>query len=182
MPRWVCPQCGSGAILGERPRRNATGRYCLPCSAKSKTLVERTCPKLDAARARSSERARAVAEKRREREKEARLFNGVDLAAELRRVWRVAQRVEPGLARRDVPELTLRRSRTNHYTSGRTWPYRRIHMTVGTDRDDMMHVLVHEVAHSVSYARGHRGHGDIFRAAEAELHAECGVRNTRRSR
>lgn len=39
--RWNCPQCGSGKLLGKRPKKNATGRYCLDCSEKTGYLVER---------------------------------------------------------------------------------------------------------------------------------------------
>jgi hypothetical protein len=42
--RWVCPVGGLGALGPKAPRKTATIRYCLPCSAKSPTLVERTCP------------------------------------------------------------------------------------------------------------------------------------------
>jgi hypothetical protein len=138
---------------------------------------------MDAERQRRADRAADRRAQRREREQTARLVNGLDLQLELRRLWRVARRIEPALAVWALPELTLRRSRQHSHTSGRTWPSRvrgRIHLTTGTLPEDTIYVLAHEVAHSVSYARGHRGHGDIFKAAEAELLAEAGVRHTRR--
>ena len=45
--RWSCPN-GCPGVLGPRqPRRSASVRYCLTCSAKSPTLVERTAPALE---------------------------------------------------------------------------------------------------------------------------------------
>lgn len=64
--KWVCPECGSAVLAGKAPRQNATARYCLDCSAKSDTLVERTCPVLDRKRAESEERRRCRAARERE--------------------------------------------------------------------------------------------------------------------
>lgn len=70
--RWVCPKCGSGVLAGKAPRTNATARYCLPCSAKSDTLVERTCPVLDRKREEKADRHRARMERGRQIEAERR--------------------------------------------------------------------------------------------------------------
>lgn len=45
--RWVCPECGKGALGPSRPRKDNIVRYCLPCSAKAGKLVARVCPALD---------------------------------------------------------------------------------------------------------------------------------------
>ena len=45
--RWKCEQCGHGLLAPSRPRKNDVRRYCLPCSAKQGTLVERTAPALE---------------------------------------------------------------------------------------------------------------------------------------
>ena len=74
--RWICPTCGVGALGPERPRKNATVRYCLDCSASSATLVERVAPAVEGARERAQSataerdrRRRAAAARRRERQK-----------------------------------------------------------------------------------------------------------------
>lgn len=67
---WVCPAGRHPAVRGpERPRKNATCRFCLPCSAGSPALVERVAPALVRRREASaaSNAARAVVLKDRVR-------------------------------------------------------------------------------------------------------------------
>jgi len=45
--RWKCETCDDGLLAPSRPRRNDVRRYCLPCSAKRGTLVERIAPALE---------------------------------------------------------------------------------------------------------------------------------------
>ena len=45
--RWKCEICDDGLLAPSRPRRNDVRRYCLPCSAKRGTLVERIAPALE---------------------------------------------------------------------------------------------------------------------------------------
>ena len=45
--RWKCEKCNDGLLAPSRPRRNDVRRYCLPCSAKQGTLVERIAPALE---------------------------------------------------------------------------------------------------------------------------------------
>ncbi len=70
--RWVCPECNTGALGPDRPRKNATVRYCLTCSAKSKTLVERYCPAHETKRARKAEAQAATAARRAQKRAETR--------------------------------------------------------------------------------------------------------------
>jgi hypothetical protein len=41
--RWTCPQCEKGALGPSRPRKDNAVRYCLPCTAATGKLTERTC-------------------------------------------------------------------------------------------------------------------------------------------
>ena len=45
--RWKCEKCNDGLLAPSRPRKNDVRRYCLPCSAKQGTLVERIAPALE---------------------------------------------------------------------------------------------------------------------------------------
>ena len=45
--RWKCETCDDGLLAPSRPRKNDVRRYCLPCSAKRGTLVERIAPALE---------------------------------------------------------------------------------------------------------------------------------------
>lgn len=67
--RWVCPECESAKHAPQAPRMNDVRRYCLPCSEATGYLVERTCPVLDAKRARKKETQRTRAARRAARNK-----------------------------------------------------------------------------------------------------------------
>jgi hypothetical protein len=62
--RWTCPRCGGGKLAPERPRKNDTRRYCLPCSDKTGRLVERTCKALEKRREAVQERSKAKARRK----------------------------------------------------------------------------------------------------------------------
>lgn len=70
--RWICPECSTGKLLGAAPRKNATERFCLPCSESTGHLVERTCPTLDRKRAQKAEKRFEKASRDRAKEKAAR--------------------------------------------------------------------------------------------------------------
>jgi len=53
--RWKCEMCDDGLLAPSRPRKNDVRRYCLPCSAKRGTLVERTAPALEKKREKRTE-------------------------------------------------------------------------------------------------------------------------------
>lgn len=192
--RWKCPRCGSGKLLGMRPRVNATDRFCLPCSEETGTLVERVCPVLETQREKAAAKAAEKQKQKRLREAGKYVVNGVDLRKELSRLWRIAQRIEPRLGKQSPPTLTIHRSK-RWGTSGRAWTssfaltkgkggavYRgpRIHLTCGTNLGTMLYVFAHEVAHHVATARGAwSSHGDTFKAAEAEMLQEAGIKDVR---
>jgi len=65
--RWKCEQCGNGLLAPSRPRKNDVRRYCLPCSAKRGTLVERIAPALQKKSERKQIQRKQLVAKRRER-------------------------------------------------------------------------------------------------------------------
>lgn len=173
--RWVCPECGAGKLLGKQPPLNLTDRYCLECSKTTGMLVARTCPVLDRKRKAGRERSKARAKKKREQMAQKWVVAGINLKQELARIWRIAQRLEPALAGRPRPKLAVFQ-RKGRYSSGHTYALRKIHITCGTDPADIRYVLAHEVAHSICRIRGGGCHDDIFKAAEAELLHDTGIR------
>lgn len=62
--RWKCETCDNGLLAPSRPRRNDVRRYCLPCSAKRGTLVERIAPALEKKR---EQRTALVQQKNKEK-------------------------------------------------------------------------------------------------------------------
>jgi len=72
--RWECPNGEHPAVLGStRPPKDATVRYCLPCSAGSSRLVARVAPVLEAQRVarKTAREARAAFERERDRQARA---------------------------------------------------------------------------------------------------------------
>lgn len=188
MRLWKCPN-GCPAKLGpERPYKKATIRFCLECSAKSPMLVERTCAAAEKTRAAKTERAAAARVRARERrstrrERAARtpapspyvhaLVLGLaerrlDLMAELRRLWKTAQDAGLGQPRSKLPAFVVRRSRTKETTSGHAYyDGHQIALTLGKSAHvgHALGVLAHEVTHAI----GHRGHGEEFFGALRSL-------------
>lgn len=173
--RWVCPRCGRAKLLGPRPRRDAVGRYCLPCSERTGRLVERTCPKLEAEREARSARRAAREARTAEREASRYVVDGFDYREELLRLWKLAQKIEPRLKGRKVPLLRIERRQYGcwglAYRDGRITLRIFSSRTVGETR----RTLVHEVAHFVGWARRAKGHDDLFQVAFNELWREARV-------
>lgn len=67
--RWRCEMCGDGLLAPSRPRRNDVRRYCLPCSAKRGTLVERVAPALEKHREKRAAFVQSKAKEKRQRER-----------------------------------------------------------------------------------------------------------------
>lgn len=95
--RWSCPECGNVVLLGARPRRDATARFCLACSERSGTLVERVCPVLDKQRAQKRDSREQKRKRKADRERDAETVSGVHIPSELRNMCRklVKARVFP---------------------------------------------------------------------------------------
>lgn len=81
--RWNCPECGTGKLLSSRPRKNATARYCLPCSEETGYLVERVSPALE--RKRAQKTAQRAQRAKRERARTATVRQ--DRAAAVEAKW-----------------------------------------------------------------------------------------------
>lgn len=149
--RWVCPTCGSGALAPSKPRRDDVRRYCLDCSKQTGRLVERTCPALDKDRAARAEKRAALTVQKRAKERDARSAGGVDLIAEARRFWKLPALRDQPYSSRDLPDITIRRSKTKQHTSGHwygSWPNGRVVVTVGTDPFDAPGAMLHELVHA----------------------------------
>lgn len=127
--RWECPYGLHPAALGStRPARDATVRFCLPCSVNAERLVPRTAPALDRERAVKTAARDARRERDRAREHDRRAdaarvpvldANGetfiLDAASLLREAWATRELREtvretiPRPQDRRVPKLTIRR-------------------------------------------------------------------------
>lgn len=186
--RWECPNGLHPGVLGStRPRKNATVRFCLPCSEVEGVLVERVAPALERKRA-----AKTVTREQRaaaQREARARAFVVVtadgaelDLRAEADRFMRGSETLRSwareswAAGARFRPDLTVRRGSKSH-VSGHCDHSGDIVLTVGAgaDRHEVREVLLHELVHAVTIPwldrqRRRRGtrvpwHGGTYRAA-----------------
>ena len=158
--RWVCPTCAAAKLGSSRPARNATVRFCLPCSAKAGVLVETESPVLAARSAakRASSTAKRAAKKAREDAKWTRA--GYDLRKE------VARCCKAGGVR--VPHELVVRARSDGSSSGRAWySGRKIVLSVAktAKRGRVLALVAHEVAHVVAPG----AHDDAWRCAFLRL-------------
>lgn len=155
MRRWACPNGCAGVLAPDKPRADDVRRYCLKCSEKSGRLVKRTCPALDRKRAASKEKSTAKAKAKRAKEREARLYRGVDIEREAKRLWNLPAMREAHGGRR-VPKIEWRRRNARRaYSTGHAWGYR-VTMTLGGDAAEAVSVLLHELAHcAIGCEEGH---------------------------
>jgi hypothetical protein len=151
--RWVCPECGVGALGSTRPRANASVRFCFPCSTDAGVLVERTAPSLERKRAAAKTRAKEKAAKKAAREDAQWMTqDGLDLRKELRRLWKLDVWEDGFKNRKAPPKLTVHWSRNpqKYWVTGHAkgWAYK-IHLTlpIGCDRAKASQVLLHELTH-----------------------------------
>lgn len=166
MIRWVCEQCGKGALGPTRPRIRDVVRYCFPCSTKAGVLVDRKAPSLERKRTTRKEteqqkkiarRARTIAERARAREAAAQrwIVAGEDVRKIAAQCWTALLAAARQLTKRDasrpaLPEIVLRRSATHpKQSSGHAWGTRRIAMTLGrdVDRASVKELTLHELGH-----------------------------------
>ena len=165
--RWTCPN-GCPAVLGpQRPRLDDVARYCLPCSAQAGRLVPRTAAALEAAREKRGERAKEKRAQKRKREdaQEAAYYevHGVDLRAELRRLWgtkiaRECRRRLGWIRAAELPSIVVR-TRTkpaNRYGVAFTSRHQiLVNRIPGHDEHVVKDTLAHELAHILTPGRGH---------------------------
>lgn len=181
MRRWICKTCGKGVNAPERLKRNDTRRYCLACSAKSPTLVERHCPAVEGAKAKRAAARKVKSSKRRERHAaKVSAEKAADAAAPFRdsdakiRAEFVRLRRLKAWGRKLSTRFSLRRSKVRrHRVSGHCWGSNRITITVGYEADEaqIKMVLVHELAHAASGCRD--DHNGRFRAVMLDAAIEA---------
>lgn len=155
--RWKCLNCNSGVLAPSRPRRDDVRRYCLPCSAKSGTLVERTAPALE--KKRETQKSKTVQKQKAKRAKVAHAkiaHTGFDVGKEATRLWRILQKQE-AKPKRSMPSIKVvqrkRSSSSGHYEIGH-----HVQLNLGTNSIDAWETLAHELVHAIGY----RGHGHDF--------------------
>lgn len=98
--------------------------------------------------------------------------------AMFRGAWQTAKEIEPKLASYRKPRLDFYQRRRPASRMGTAfWSFDRVLLSPNPEwtEDHWVWVVLHETAHLVSFARGELGHGDIFRAAMAELCHEHGL-------
>lgn len=135
--RWVCPDCGKGALAPSKMTEVDVRRYCLPCSKRTGKLVRRTCPALTVERERAKQqrlareqRKRATRRRQNLAKREAQIARetvcGVVVRALVRKwltlaAWptrHASRRGESGgmnvfQLRQGAPEIVIRRSKKN---------------------------------------------------------------------
>jgi hypothetical protein len=144
--RWVCPECGSGLLASSRPRRNATARYCLPCSAKSPTLVERRCEALEKKRKKKRTKLAKRAAKVRAAQREGWTVKGADLRAPLRHAVKHLGHL---LSKVEFREEDMRRGEKRRWV--------RLHLTGVRGTHDVVASEVLEKVERSSISRQHAG-------------------------
>lgn len=184
MKIWKCPNGCAGKRGPARPRRNASVRYCLACSSKSDTLVERVCESAERERTERTEKRKAKHARNRKLAREGEAVRYTVEGVDLRELWSTMLRL-PSVPKwmRDF-RLIVRRTKSYPRSRVGVMYYRRreIQITVWDDRAlvGCVRTMLHELAHHVSYARHGRigrGHGDHFRGAFNDL---CGDWRERR--
>lgn len=147
---WVCKTCGSKERGPDRPRRNASVRYCFPCSSDTGLLVERYCPSLDRQREIKQKRKASRNSRRRAKQDQRFIVDGEDLRDRMAqlvtlRCWRAAFRSKP------LPGFTVRWSTAYpHGVSGSARDHEwRICLTIGVEATyaEAEEALIHELAH-----------------------------------
>lgn len=178
---WACPN-GCGSKRGpERPRRNATIRYCLACSERTGSLVERVSPAAERERTEHAARRRARSERRAAAANDRQIARrtvtdgkiSIDIDATWAAIWATptGRDVRRNLGR--IPPLVWRRKALG-LSSGRAFPWQlggRTVATIGPDPADAVGLLVHEAAHVACDDHHHSPEWRaMFRTLARELH------------
>ena len=178
-------------LAPSKPRRDDVRRFCLPCSAETGRMVERTCPSLDKKReqrrvsrseqdkkkrATAKRKAEAEAKARHEREESRWFVEGHDIREEFVRLTRFTRvwasiRGKPTLMRwwKGWTLTTSYRSKGTRSQSGYCNVYgRQINISV-SDHSNwacVRETLLHEMVHAVLPPE--ENHGDRFRYGLAQ--------------
>lgn len=123
MKIWRCPTCEGGLRAPERLDRLDVRRWCLRCSARTGTLVERSVPSRESEKERRAEARKAQTMKRQERRAVAESASKdrfAQLAASFDRPRQLAAEWLRAWAPRVVALKSLRDHHKEHYP-GATW-------------------------------------------------------------
>lgn len=166
--RWICPVCKNGKLATSRPRKNATVRYCLSCSEKDGVLIERTCPTLDKVRHAKQERSKKKLTKQKEKEIQARTFDGVNVDKEVKLQCKILCRahVWPSWMKNGV-RVNIHKSKYRKRARGLSY-HSHITLTLGDDvsAHTLKELIFHELTHCACNVG--EGHGDAFRSRLVE--------------
>jgi len=115
--RWKCENCNDGLLAPSRPRKNDVRRYCLPCSSKKGTLVERIAPALQKKSDQKKVQRKQLVAKQRERtavspktyERNYKKYltkysNGWHIESEAKRIWNLFEPYHNG---RTMPTIKI---------------------------------------------------------------------------
>jgi len=158
--RWKCPQCNEGILAPTKPRKNDTRRYCLPCSAKQGTLIERTAPALQAKREKRAAYTTAkIKQKRqteRKRQQPKKLQEKCDtkrkqiIHQEAQRIWELMHDWHKG---KPLPHITIARGQNRGKQYGHAYGHQnRLQINIDPYQTPERSkrawaVLTHELAH-----------------------------------
>jgi len=187
---WRCKTCDGRKRGPEKPKLDATIRYCLECSSKSSRLVPRVCDALEKERAKRIEsrktktktakevqhRAAAKAQALKATKQEDRFWwANVDL----RTLWSKMLLLPgvPDRVRQRNPSMKVRRCSRHPCCVGRAWwgTEFRIQVSVweGAKLPNITHTMIHELAHLMAYVLyKDGGHGPGFKKAIKDLEDE----------
>lgn len=190
MVRWKCDTCGSGCLAPSRPRMDDARRYCLPCTEATGRLVKRVAPTLERKRAARTEarkasdkRKRATVQAKKQTKKRIeqlakRTTEGILIAPEAKRLWRLLEPYHKGaplpavhVSTRGMYEADGRLYRPAggyaglaYFGEGRIW------LKAGCEWGTLAHELVHMAVGTRRTANGRRcAHDEVFYKALKDL-------------
>lgn len=177
MPLWSCTLCPSRKQGPERPRANATVRFCLHCSAKSDTLVPRVCEALEKRRAKREETKKAAQLRRKAAQKRAQeraVQKKAELAeqrcwwlgTDLRVLWAQMLALPFAVAELEgtkTPEMKIRwcsREPASRWGVAFWWRQQiQVSIWKGLELPHLTDTMLHELAHLIAVARYGRNDG-----------------------
>lgn len=171
--RWKCPSCNHGILNSSRPRMNDVKRYCLPCSAKSGVLVQRTAPALekkrDASKAKQSakqsakrKKVTAIKKQKKVSAKELRWNGDMNYDAEAKKLWKILEPVHNGAKLPIIQVKDPKRLNGAMGWSGGYFIVVKKGYGLVTDWQTLAHELVHSAISYSSKRYGTRHHDREF--------------------
>lgn len=172
--RWKCENCNDGLLAPSRPRKNDVRRYCLPCSAKRGTLVERIAPALEKQREQRSAFVAVKNKEKRVREKQKQLpvkeqqqinrLRSKIIHKEAERIWGLMKPYHNG---KRLPQIVIAKGQNRGRQYGHAVRYGN-QIQVNVDRDQSVsrskrvwEVLAHELCHIAVPPTYRNGSSDV---------------------